>query len=269
MKAILISILISTLGYTTSFAQSEANRAVAVKGAVNFRDVGGYETKQGTHVKWGKVYRSAEISKLTDSDLLVLNAKHIDHIVDFRGDDEVSKAKDRLPAGAKYIQLAAGSEALGSFMAQLPALQSGDSLMISFYSKTSHLKAKYKPFFEDLLTLPDSSALLFHCTAGKDRTGIGAALLLHALGVSDDDIMNDYLLTNEYRKTENEKMVAMMTKMGIKEQVAKDLSGVKSQYLAAAYNAITDKYGSVDLFLSKEIGLSSNDMALLRKKYTN
>lgn len=270
MKKILISFLFTAMGvYTAVAAGTDTTRAVAVKGAVNFRDVGGYATKQGTHVKWGKVYRSGEISRLTDADLKLLADKHIDHVVDFRSDDEVSKAKDRLPAKAQYLQLAAGSEALGDFMTKLPGLTSGDSLMISFYSQTSHLKAKYKPFFEDLLTLPDSSALLFHCTAGKDRTGIGAALLLHALGVTDDDIMNDYLLTNEFRKAENEKMVGMMTKMGIKEQVAKDLAGVKAEYLAAAYNAVTAKYGSVDQFLSKEIGLSQDDMALLRKKYTN
>lgn len=189
-------------------------------------------------------------------------------MVDFRSDDEVAKAKDRLPAGADYIQLAAGSENLGSFMANLPKLTSGDSLMVSFYSKTSHLKAKYKPFFKDLLTMPDSSALLFHCTAGKDRTGIGAAMLLYALGVPDSTIMEDYLLTNEYRKAENEKMVKGMLIAGIKEQVARDLASVKKEYLDAANQAIIKQYGSMDKFLSAEIGLSSADIKTLRKKYT-
>lgn len=270
MKAVIVSFLFAALGAHTASAQvNDTLRAVPVKGAVNFRDLGGYTTKQGTHVKWGKVFRSGEISKLTDQDLAVLQQKHIDHVVDFRSDDEVSKAKDRLPAGADYIQLAAGSEALESFISQLPTLSTGDSLMISFYSKTSHLKAKYKPFFEDLLTMPDSSALLFHCTAGKDRTGVGAALLLHALGVPDSTIMSDYLLTNAYRKVENEKMVKGMMMAGIKEQVARDLAGVKKEYLDAANQAIVKQYGSMDKFLSGEIGLTSADIKKLRKKYTN
>jgi len=270
MKAIIVSFLFAALGaHAASAAVNDTLRAVPVKGAVNFRDLGGYNTKQGTKVKWGKVFRSGEISKLTDQDLVVLQQKQIDHVVDFRSDDEVAKAKDRLPADADYIQLAAGSENLGSFMANLPKLTSGDSLMVSFYSKTSHLKAKYKPFFKDLLTMPDSSALLFHCTAGKDRTGIGAAMLLYALGVPDSTIMEDYLLTNEYRKAENEKMVKGMLMAGIKEQVARDLASVKKEYLDAANQAIIKQYGSMDKFLSAEIGLSSANIKTLRKKYTN
>ena len=270
MKAVIVSFLFAALGgHTASAGVNDTVRAVPVKGAVNFRDLGGYATKQGTKVKWGKVFRSGEINKLTDQDLSVLQQKHIDHVVDFRSDDEVAKAKDRLPAGAAYIQLPAGSENLGSFMSKLPGLSTGDSLMISFYSHTAHLKAKYQPFFKDLLTLPDTSALLFHCTAGKDRTGIGAALLLYALGVPDSTIMSDYLLTNEYRRVENEKMVKQMTMVGIKEQVARDLAGVKPEYLHAAYQAIVKQYGSMDKFLSGEMGLTSADVASLRKKYTN
>ncbi|MBB5634439.1 protein-tyrosine phosphatase [Pedobacter cryoconitis] len=247
---------------------TDSTRAVAVKGATNFRDLGGYTTKQGKQVKWGKIYRSGEISKLTDADLVLLNQRHINFIVDFRGNDEVAKAKDRLPQGAEYLQLPAGSENLGNWMAQLGKLNSADSLMESFYGQTSHLKAKYKPFFQALLKQSDSSALLFHCTAGKDRTGIGAALLLYALGVPEETILDDYLLSNEFRKEENEKMVKGMVKMGIKEQVAKDLAGVKKEYLMATYQAVLSEYGSMDSFLETEMGLSDSDITSLREKYT-
>lgn len=141
--------------------------------------------------------------------------------------------------------------------------------MISFYSQTAHLKDKYKPFFQELLKMPDTDALLFHCTAGKDRTGIGAALFLHALGVSDEIVLQDYLATNEYRKAENEKMVKMMTQFGIKEQVARDMAGVKPEYLIATVKAIMQQYGSVDQFMTEELGLKADDIALLKKKYTN
>ncbi|MBB5648983.1 tyrosine-protein phosphatase [Pedobacter cryoconitis] len=270
MKAIVVLFFSALASLQVSGATvNDTTRLVPVQGAVNFRDLGGYQTNDGTHVKWGKVYRSAGISKLTDADLKLLAQKHIKSVVDFRSDEEVAKAKDRLPAGASYLQLAAGSEGLGNMMAILPKLTSGDSLMISFYSQTAHLKDKYKPFFQELLKMPDTDALLFHCTAGKDRTGIGAALFLHALGVSDEIVLQDYLATNEYRKAENEKMVKMMTQFGIKEQVARDMAGVKPEYLIATVKAIMQQYGSVDQFMTEELGLKADDIALLKKKYTN
>jgi len=246
----------------------DTSRLVPVTGATNFRDLGGYETRQGTHVKWGKLFRSGEISRLTDADLSLLEKKHLNYVVDFRSNDEVAKAKDRLPANTEYLQLPAGSENLNSFMTLIPKLNSADSLMTSFYSHTEHLKAKYQPFFKALIALPDTSSLLFHCTAGKDRTGIGAALLLYTLGVPDEVILQDYLASNMYRKAENEKMVAGMVQMGIKEQVAKDMVGVKAEYLVATYNAIVKDYGSIHAFMTGQIGLSASDIAVLKKKYT-
>lgn len=268
MKKLTLLLFVLGTGFSVLANDTDTTRAVPVKGATNFRQLGGYETKQGTHVKWNKIFRSGEISKLTDDDMKLLAQKHINYVVDFRSNEEVAKAKDRLPKGANYLQLPAGSENLNGFMTQLPKLNSADSLMTSFYSQTSHLKAKYQPFFKELLIMPDSSALLFHCTAGKDRTGIGAALLLYALGVPQETILDDYLASNEYRREENEKMVKMMTSMGIKEQVAKDLAAVKSEYLQATYLAIIQEYGSVDAFLSDEIGLSAKDLTVLKTKYT-
>ncbi len=268
-KTIVFLLMAFAAPFAANASFSDTTRLVPVKGAANFRDLGGYPTSEGTHVKWGKVFRSAEISKLTDEDLKLLLQKHIRTVVDFRSNEEVARAKDRLPANTNYVQLAAGSENLGNIMSQLPKLNSGDSLMISFYSQTAHLKDKYKPFFEELLKMPDSSALLFHCTAGKDRTGIGAALFLHALGVPDETIMEDYLATNDYRKEENEKMVKMMVQMGVKEQVARDMAAVKPEYLIATVKAILKSYGSVDQFMSQELGLTQEKIALLRKKYTN
>lgn len=267
MKKSVVLFLLTAFGLS-AHAAADTSKVVPVQGATNFRQLGGYATQQGTHVKSGKLFRSGELSKLTDADVKLLADQHINHIVDFRNDQEVATAKDRLPAGAAYLQLPAGSENLGNFMSTLPKLTTGDSLMTSFYSQTSHLKAKYQPFFQELLKTPDNSALLFHCTAGKDRTGIGAAMLLYVLGVPGETIMTDYLASNDYRKAENEKMVAGMTKMGIKEQVAKDITGVKEIYLQATYMAIVKQYSSMDNFISKELGLTAADIALLRKKYT-
>lgn len=268
MKRSVVLFLLTAFGLSVHAAADTSKVVSLVQGAINFRQLGGYATQQGTHVKSGKLFRSGELSKLTDADVKLLADQHINHIVDFRSNQEVATAKDRLPAGAVYLQLPAGSENVGNIMAMLPKLTTGDSLMTSFYSQTSHLKAKYQPFFQELLKTPDNSALLFHCTAGKDRTGIGAAMLLYVLGVPGETIMTDYLASNDYRKAENDKMVAGMASMGIKEQAARDVVSVKENYLQATYMAIVKQYGSMDNFVSKELGLTTADIALLRKKYT-
>lgn len=253
---------------TKAQVADSAKRVLHTQGAINFRDLGGYKTTDGKEVKIDKVFRSAEISHLTDSDMVLLAANHINTIVDFRSDDEVSKAKDRLPINADYIQLPAGSEQTNNMMRTMATATSGDSMMIAFYSRTDHLSAKYKPFFQKLLNLPDTSALMFHCTAGKDRTGIGAALFLYALGVPQQTIMNDYLASNIYRKDANDQMVKMMVQVHMNEQVAKDVVAVKPEYLQSTFDAITKKYGSMDNFMEKELSIGKNEKQLLRNMYT-
>jgi protein-tyrosine phosphatase len=255
----------------TLFAQvaDSTQRQVKLSGAINCRDLGGYATADGHHVKWKQVYRSAAINKLTDNDLAVFTQRNIDYVVDFRGVQESKTAPDKLNEGTVYTLLPAGSGATqGDWMKAMAQATSGDSLMITYYSNTAPLTARYKPFFSELLALPDSSALLFHCTAGKDRTGIGAALFLYALGVPYNTIVNDYIASNTYRKEENEQMVQQMVKMmHVNENVAAAMAGVKKEYLDATFKAITEKYGSVDAFLKNEIGLDEARISLLRNRF--
>ena len=245
-----------------------AQRHVVLKGAANFRDLGGYETTDGHHVKWGQIYRSADISKLTDSDLTVLKQKNISYDVDLRGHQEARQAPDRLNPGMDYILLPAGSDGI-NWMKTISHLKGrgGDSLMIAYYSNTDSLALRYKPFFDKLLALPAGESLVFHCSAGKDRTGIGAALLLYALGVPYETIMNDYLASNYYRKDVNVKMMGQMTAMHIDPEVAKSMMGAKKEDLDATFNAITKRYGSVDVYLRTQIGLDDEKIALLKKKF--
>lgn len=193
-----------------AFAQvaDSARRQVVLQGAANFRDLGGYATTDGHHVKWGKIYRSADISKLTDADLAVLKGKGITYDVDLRGHNESALAPDRINPGTDYILCPAGSDGLNKWMKSIAHAKgnAGDSLMMGFYSKTDSLALRYKPFFDKLLGLPVGQSLVFHCTAGKDRTGIAAALLLYSLGVPYDTIIKDYEATNYYRIAEIKKL---------------------------------------------------------------
>ena len=122
-------------------------------------------------------------------------------------------------------------------------------------------------FFNKLLIVPDNESLVFHCTAGKDRTGIAAALFLYSLGVPYNTIVDDYTATNYYRQSENGKPSPMMQLAHVDEESAKNLKLAKKEYLDANFNAIKKRYGSVDNFLRTELGLNDKQIALLKKKY--
>ncbi|WCT14624.1 tyrosine-protein phosphatase [Mucilaginibacter jinjuensis] len=270
-KNILLLMLATSFSYA-GFAQvaDSTQRHIVLQGAANFRDLGGYKTKDGREVKWGKVYRSADISKLTDADLQVLKDKHIATDVDFRGHQESAAAPDRMNPNTDYILCPAGSDSLNNSMMKgmMGHKANGDSLITSFYINTKYLKDRYKPFFDKLINLPDDQSLLFHCTAGKDRTGIGAALFLYSLGVPYNTIVDDYTATNYYRKDENVKAIAGMTKMmNINPDAAKAMMSAKKEYLDATFAAIKQQYGSVDNFLRTQIGLTNQDYKTLKAKY--
>lgn len=258
-----------SFGQTTDTLVYNAKRAVPLEGASNFRDLGGYPTKNGRRVKWGHLYRSADISKLTDADLQVLADLHITAVCDLRGPDEIKTNPDRLPAGATWYNMPAGSENTSATTAALMGAKPAnrDSMMMVFYGRTDHLKAKYKPMFDQLLALNNDKALLFHCTAGKDRTGIGAALILSALGVDRAIILKDYAATNEYWKGNREQLVQAMAKQGMDEKTVKSMLAANPSYLQTTFDTIDRQYGSMDKFLAKELELTPKKLALLRAKY--
>lgn len=244
-----------------------SRRAVALEGASNFRDLGGYPTSDGKTVKWNHIYRSADISKLTDADLKTLESRHIAVDCDLRGPDEVKNSPDRLPAGAQWVNMPAGSENVR--VGANYAAMNRDSLMTASYSRTEHLKAKYKPMFDQLLMLDDTSALLFHCTAGKDRTGVGAALVLTALGVDKAVVLKDYAATDIYWKQGRERVAQMMQQGGTDSAQMAKMLAANPAYLEKFFGAIDQKYGSMDNFLKTEMDLTPEKLAALRTKYLN
>ena len=270
---LLIAIFVSgvAFGQATDTLVYNSKRAVMLEGASNFRDLGGYPTQNGHQVKWGHLYRSADISKLTDADLQTLTDHHIATVCDLRGPDEIKTNPDRMPSGAIWYNMPAGSEntraASAALMGAKPANR--DSMMLAFYSRTDHLKAKYKPVFDQLLALNNDKALLFHCTAGKDRTGVGAALILSALGVDQATILKDYAATNEYWKGGSKEAVTRMVANGADEKTVKSMLAANPAYLQNTFAAIDRQYGSMDKFLAQEMELTPEKLATLRAKYVN
>lgn len=269
MRFTFLLLLLLTAG--TAFSQvADSNiRRVPLQGAVNFRDLGGYPTSDGHHVKWHVLYRSADISKLTPADLDTLSSRHIVYDVDLRGVQESAKAPDKINPGTDYILCPAGSDSMnGAMFSRLSDVKNGDSLMTAFYSNTTYLTPRYKPFFAKLLVVPDQEALVFHCTAGKDRTGIAAAFVLYALGVPYETIRADYEATAYYRAADNDRLMRSLSgSMHIDPAVAKAMMGANGAWLDATFDAIRAKYGSVDHYLTDQLGLDQQAIVRLREKY--
>ena len=271
MKATVLSLLLF-LPILAAYPQiaDSSRREIKLQGAINFRDIGGYATKDGRHVKWGKIYRSAELSHLTEADLIKLRQLSLGYVADFRGPYEVKAAPDKLPATATWISLPAGSEHTGdsNYMKTLFQQAKGDSGLIPFYRNIVPFKDRYAPLFTVLLLADKDSALLFHCTAGKDRTGIAAALVLYALGVDEATIVEDYVATNYYRRNENEKaMKGMAQRYKLDEATARNLMSAKEAYIQATFDTIKSQYGTIDSYLEKVMALSKEKRALLQQKY--
>lgn len=242
-----------------------SRRAVALEGGSNFRDLGGYPAAMGKTVKWGHIYRSADVSKLTDADLKTLEARNIATVCDLRGPSELQTNPDRLPTGVTYLNLPAGSETT-QVNANYAAMNR-DSLMTVTYTRTDHLKAKYKPMFDQLLALDDTKALMFHCTAGKDRTGMGAALILSALGVDKATILRDYAATDVYWKQGRERVAQMMQQGGAGNAQMARMLAADPAYLTQFFTTIDRKYGSMNSFLTTEMELTPEKVATLRTKF--
>ncbi|MFG2877665.1 tyrosine-protein phosphatase [Streptomyces sp. NPDC048337] len=241
-----------------------ADRLIKLEGAVNFRDAGGYRTTTGQWVKMGEVYRSDALNKLTDNDLAKLQRLRVKTVFDLRMQDERTKDADKVPAGATYVvaDVFAGS---GSFqtMPRTPdeavkAMVDAEKAMVSGEGG----KKAYTQVFEGIQN-DDARTVLFHCTAGKDRTGWANAALRTALGVPRETVEADYLASNDYRKAANDAILSRLP--APQAAVYKPLLDVRPEYLNSGYDEVKAKYGSFDRYLKDGLGIDSRELKQLKK----
>lgn len=256
-------------------------RVLPVTNGVNFRDLGGYTTPDGRQVKWRKLFRSGHLSRLTltDQQLLLKSGVSID--IDLRSTAELAQFPDRLPNGIRFKHLPVfdddETESTGTAN-QLQHqysqdAQSGYRQMLYVYRRLASKEQPqqaYRKFFQYLLTYGEQEGILFHCSAGKDRTGLAAVLLLSVLGVEPDQILADYLLTNKLSKgrvrtrTEEAKAANMNENF---VQSIQDLSVVKANYLYEALSQIATTYGGIQSYLRDVIGLTVKSQLRLQEIY--
>lgn len=250
----------------------QLSREVKLEGSFNFRDLGGYETTDGKRVKNGMLFRSGNLSRISEADKKRIRELGITNICDLRDNDEVNNHPDPELEGVtwNHIPLIKDEEVvrqpgdLNQFETKLINSKPGEMLLTLNREMISNT-VEFSKIFQILIEKP-TEPMLFHCMAGKDRTGVVAALLLSALRVPRQLIEEDYIYTN----TVLEDIERGFTEIGyilpshIDQELVKAIYEARIEYIRAFFDEIEQQYGDVDIYLSKGIGLSDEDLTLLR-----
>lgn len=271
-----------------------AERILPLEGGVNFRDLGGYRTTDGRSVKWGRIYRSGVMSDLTEADYAYLQQLGIKTICDLRSRDERDMEPTdarRITHGGKYYsldyQMDFDANGFARAFSGPTANPEVTALRVfgGFYRMTPKLyAAQYRQAFADLKA---GNGLLFNCSAGKDRTGVLAALVLTALGVAPETVAADYALSGHVypkheaarrarraeaaaqggRKADTPHRSTMEAMSRLPESARAALQGTDASLIAAAFDQIRNDYGSLEAYFEQELGVSAEDRKRLQAIY--
>ncbi len=252
-----------------------SERRLGLEGTPNFRDFGGYRAADGQFVKWGFLYRSGHLARLTDSDLDLLASLNLDLVFDFRRDSEREQDPTRLPPirppQVHHLPIQPGNNS--GFLEHVSGPIAGPEIMFEFMVAVNLELATdeapvYRRMFEAILAQEDARYLV-HCSAGKDRTGFAVALMLMALGVPEETILRDYLLTRRYYNAEAEVLRAQL-KYGMTDSdsaAVLPMLQVDAAYLGAALQFIGSDFASPEAYLGEVMGLGPRELAELRRRY--
>ncbi len=242
-------------------------RSVEFNNTRNTRDLGGYVGEGGRAVKWGVLYRSDSLASLDQDDLAVLASLQLATVTDFRGDNERADAPTRLPESTPaiaYNTLALNNPAVNIkklgrrfYSGEMDEAELKALLDRRMYITDTNISRQWGDWLRSLAQ-PGALPQLFHCTAGKDRTGYAAAIVLLTLGVSRDDVMSDFMLTNQYLEERIEEGVIKIqanSKAEIDPQLLRDMLGVSPASLNGAIAEMEKVYGSVDGYIEHGLGI--------------
>lgn len=265
---------------TPEYGKNETEKAIKIKKVHNFRAVGNIKNSEGRSLKEGTFYRSAHLHKLKNKSFDQLEKLGIKEIIDLRNSKEILDKPDKLPNGITYKKYSAFEDE-GDQLSQARKLvlkgkvnaSDADKRMIDFYREyVTENPATIKTIINEILE--SKEPVLYHCTAGKDRTGIITALILTILKFDKETIYNEYLLSNNFRKGLVEKRMSLANnlhflypKMDL--QVLEKLSWVEKRYLDAAFDEINKKYGSTDAYIQQVLGISEAKREEYIQKFTH
>lgn len=244
---------------------SHPDRSLRLSGASNFRDLGGYTGTGGRTVRWRRLFRSDHLAALTPDDAEVFHDLGVTRVFDLRGVAERAAVPYDLPGVTQYplsieptvVQrmtdlLDAGEELTPEHTVEL--------MQHTYRAFVNDNADRFRTLFEHLLANDDP--LVFHCTAGKDRTGFAAAMILLALDVDRAVVMQDYLLTNDFYR------MPLPDEAGrVSPEVMQVLWRVQEAFLEASLRAVDQEHGGVDRYLALELGVGAAERARLQALY--
>ena len=260
---------------------------IELETVLNARDLGGLVTHDGRKIKQGRLLRTANMSRLNEHDIGVLKGYNLKLVLDFRTRRVIDANPNVEIDGVKYVHipivkdLASRVTGKGDYetrsMAEIYLTFSQDfggkgfDWMLDFYKglySSDYSLSQYKIFF-DYLKENTQGAVIFHCTAGKDRTGVGAILLLSALGVDREQIVQDYLKTNENAINDITEAQALGRARGVDEAVIADIyhiNAVLPEYAQRVFDFI-DTYPTPEDFFKAKMGIDEAYLVELRNNY--
>ena len=256
-----------------------AQRNVLLEGSVNFRDIGGYLTESGNRVAWGKIYRSGHLSELTALGKIAYANLDVGMVVDFRLVEEKANENAELPGAPNVCQLGimpgVGTahyfhDLFATKPREIDVVEAMHEMMR--YLVTDNIDA-YGQLFQ-LLLHSDNAGVLLNCSAGKERTGFGIALVLECLGVPREVVLYDFMLSKKYFPVEDE-IDRVLRKYGVSNEngegvnIIMPLLETRESYLNAAFDYIDKYYGCTKAFAKQCLGVGDVDFVRLVNKYTD
>ena len=263
-----------------------ASQSIGLSTVFNARDLGGYALPGGRVVKKGLLLRGGDLFRLSDEELSILRDKyHLAKVFDFRTSMEIRSFPDREVPGAGNIWMPAFNEKsrkmeewilpreayndLGNWLvnnAKLSKVQDVARAMYPGLVLEDFTQMQYAGFLQNIVNTP-SGAVYWHCSQGKDRTGIAAALVLTALGADRNLVMADYSISNEFYQEEVDYYCSLVSTEDERE-VIRTFIGVNPHYFGQALDLLEERYGSLMEFLTGPLCLSKSDIEILRERYT-
>ncbi|CCD98657.1 tyrosine-protein phosphatase [Bradyrhizobium sp. STM 3809] len=242
---------------------SHPARHLGLQGASNFRDLGGYPSRDGRHVRWRQIFRSNHLGRLTEADAAAVRQLGVRTALDFRGSEERTAglcaiaeiSVHSLPIEPSVVPALRERWAMG----RLTADDALERMRDSYRNYIRRHTPRFRALFDHLLG--DHAPLVIHCTAGKDRTGVACALVLAALDVDDDIILGDYLLTNQYFRRD------AAAHSELPQDVLEAIGTVHASFLAAALETVREEYGDLEAYLRDGLGIDGAARTTLQRRY--
>ncbi|MDR2173580.1 MAG: tyrosine-protein phosphatase [Burkholderiales bacterium] len=250
------------------------NLKIHLKGGVNFRDLGGCRMADGRTVKPGLLFRSGVLDELTIEDMETLAALPVTHVLDYRDEAEMRRRPDPLWRDVQYECVPAnpGFWENGASPMQLLSY-TDDEWQASAFMKELYQRLPFgNPAYRRLLSwlrAPEMPRLVQHCAIGKDRTGVGSAIVLLVLGASRQTVIEDYMVTETSLAPYRERWLATMDRQRMKEKfdALVCLFSAREAFIEAALDAIESRYGGIVGYLKEEFGLDSAGRVALQARY--